>query len=146
MPTAARLISALGLAVLAYLVGELVRPLMPEGTNFGYFTPINVCLGLVVGWTVMGKRAGRGLTAGITNGLTGMLALMFWALFVYGSELMFSRAMDNRYGGPFEAIMAIFELGFDYAVTIAVPNVLITLAVGGVLTGLAAEFAAKRYR
>jgi len=42
--------------------------------------------------------------------------------------------------------MAIFELGFDYASMIFVQNIIVTLLIGGVLAGLAAEYAAKRFR
>ena len=146
MPTAARLVSALCLALTAFVVSGQIMPLMPEGTDFGYFTYVNMAVGLVCGWVIMGKRVGHGTVAGITNGLTGMLAMVFWCLFIFGAEEMFSRAMDRRYDGPFEAVIAIFELGFDYGVMIFRQNILITLGVGGVLAGLAAEFTSKRAR
>ena len=146
MPTAARLFSAVALAILAFIVSGQAMPLMPEGTDFGMFTYVNIAVGAVMGWVVVGKRAGRGLIPGITNGMTGMLTMMFWCLCIYGAYEMFSRAMDRRYDDPFESVMAIFELGFDYALMIFVQNIIVTLLIGGVLTGLAAEYAAKRFR
>ena len=146
MPTAARLFSAVALAILAFIVSGQVMPLMPEGTDFGMFTYVNMAVGAVMGWVVVGKRAGRGLIPGITNGMTGTLAMMFWCLCIYGAYEMFSRAMDRRYDDPFESVMAIFELGFDYASMIFVQNIIVTLLIGGVLAGLAAEYAAKRFR
>ena len=50
-----------------------------------------------------GQTRGRGWTAGINNGLTGVASLVFWALFVQGCYEMFRLAMRNRYDGPFEA-------------------------------------------
>ena len=41
----------------------------------------------------MGLRAGCGWTAGVNNGLTGVVALVFWAVFVQGSYKMFGQAM-----------------------------------------------------
>ncbi len=146
MPTGARLFSGVALAILAFIVSGQVMPLMPEGTDFGYFTLINMGVGLVVGWVVMGPRTGRGFAAGLTNGLTGMLSMVFCCLFIYGMIKMFDRAMDRRYDGPFEAVIAIFELAVKYATDILVPNVLITLLVGGICAGFAGEFAAKRFR
>ena len=61
MPTAARLMAALCLAVVGLVVSEMVKPLMPESTDFGYFVQVNIVLGLGVGWFVMGRRAGRGI-------------------------------------------------------------------------------------
>jgi cation transport ATPase len=146
MPDAARLVAALSLALLAFVVSGQVMPLMPEGTDFGYFTWVNVGLGVLCGWIVMGKRAGRGFVPSINNGLTGMAALVFWALFVQGVYEMVRLAMRNRYGGPFEAITAIFEIGAEYGMILLVPNIIGTLLVGGVVAGLATEQAWHRWR
>ena len=84
MPTAARLVAAMSLALLAFIVSGQIMPLMPDGTDFGYFTYINMALGVLTGWIIMGKRVGRGTTAAINNGITGAVALLFWGLFVQG--------------------------------------------------------------
>ena len=54
MPTANNLVAALCLAFLGAILAELVKPQMPEGYDFGYFTLVSAALGLVVGWKVMG--------------------------------------------------------------------------------------------
>ena len=146
MPNAARLVAALSLALIAFIVSGLVMPLMPEGLDFGYFTWVNVGLGVLCGWIVMGKRAGRGITPAINNGITGVLALLFWGLFVQGAYEMFRQAMRNRFDGPFEALGAIFTIGLDYGLTIMVPSIIWTLLVGGVLAGLATEYAWRQWR
>jgi len=146
MPDAARLVAALSLALIAFIVSGQIMPLMPEGTNFGWFTYVNMALGILCGWIVMGKRAGRGITPAINNGLTGVAALVFWGLFVQGVYEMVRLAMRNRYDGPFEALAAIFEIGLDYGTTILVPTVVLTLLAGAVLAGLATEFAWRNWR
>ncbi|MFW8636587.1 TrgA family protein [Cribrihabitans pelagius] len=146
MPNGARAIAALSLALLAFAVSFLVMPLMPEGTDFGYFVHVNVALGLLCGWVVMGKRAGRGLVPAINNGLTGMAVMVLWALFIQGAWEMFRLAMRHRYDGPFEALSQIFVIALDYFFVIAVPAVLVTLVIGGVMAGLAAENASRRWR
>jgi len=145
MPTGARLTAAISLALLAFVVSGQVMPLMPEGTEFGYFTHVNVVLGLLTGWIFMGRRVGHGLVPAINNGLTGAAVMVLWALFIQGAWEMFRLAMRNRFDGPFEALLAIFTLSVDYFFVIAVPTVLISLAVGGCLAGLLAENAHKRW-
>lgn len=145
MPTAAHLAAALCLALIAFVVSGQIRPLMPEGTDFGYFTEINIVLGLICGWLTMGKRAGKGITGAINNGLTGVGVMLFWGLFVQGSYEMFRLAMRNRYDGPFEAVLAIFQIGAEYAIQIMAPNVIWTLVIGGVLAGLITEFVWRRW-
>ncbi|MBV1895979.1 MAG: TrgA family protein [Rhodobacteraceae bacterium] len=146
MPNAARLVAAVCLAILAFIVSGQIMPLMPEGTDFGYFTYINIGLGLVVGWIVMGKRAGKGTTTAINNGVTGTVTLLFWGLFVQGSYKMFNKAMKHAYDGPFEALLAIFKIGAEFGMTILVPHVIATLVIGAIIAGLAAEYASKRWR
>ncbi|MHA6261757.1 TrgA family protein [Arenibacterium sp. CAU 1754] len=146
MPDAARLFAALGLAITAFIISGQIIPLMPEGLDFGYFTYVNMAIGAITGWIVMGKRAGRGVTAAINNGITGAVAMVFWGLFVQGCWEMFDLAMRNRYDGPFEAVMAIFQIAAGYGMTMFVPNIIITLAVGGVATGLATEYAWRNWR
>ncbi|MBB94682.1 MAG: tellurium resistance protein [Rhodobacteraceae bacterium] len=147
MPTAARLVAALSLALLAFVVSGQVIPLLPEGKGVGpWFTPVNMLVALVTGWIVLGSRAGRGTVPGINNGLTGMAAMMFWELFVHSTDEMVRLAMRNRYDGPFEAIIAIFYIGIDYAWMISTMNIGVTLLIGGVAAGLATEYASRNWR
>ncbi|WP_171228617.1 MULTISPECIES: TrgA family protein [unclassified Ruegeria] len=146
MPTASRLVAAVCLVVLAFLVSSMVIENGEEGKDYGYFTYVNMALGAICGWKIMGKRAGRGWTAGINNGLTGVASLVFWALFVQGCYRMFDLAMRNRYGGPFEAVMAIFSIGIDYGKQLIYPEILVALAIGAVVAGLATEQASRKWR
>lgn len=145
MPTAARLMAAVSVAVTAFFLSLMVMPLMPESTDFGYFIPVNICLGLGVGWIAMGRRAGRGTTAAINNGLTGMFLLMLWGIGVQAINEMVRQAMRNRYDGPFEALVAIFQIGAEYAVIIATVPMGIALLVGTLVCGLLTEFADNRW-
>ena len=146
MPTAAKLMAAVCLAVLAYVVGQMVKPLMPESTDFGYFDYVNVALGLLVGWFVMGRRAGKGTTAAINNGLTGTFVLMLWGVGVQAANEMVRLAMRNRYDGAFEAITATFQIAAEYALMIATVPIGVTLLVGAVVSGLLTESASNRWR
>jgi hypothetical protein len=145
MPTAARLIAALCLALLALVTSLQVVPLMPEGQDFGYFFHINIVLGLLTGWIYMGRRVGYGLVPAINNGLTGTAVMVLWALFIQGCWEMFDRAMRNHYGGPFEALLAILTLSIEFFFVIAVPSVLLPLVIGGCLAGILAEATYRRW-
>lgn len=146
MPTAARLMGAICLAVAGYLISFLVMPLMPESTDFGYFVYVNLVLGLGVGWFVMGSRAGRGTTNAINNGLTGMFVLFLWGVGVQAINEMMRLAMRNRYDGPFEAIVAIFQIGAEYGLLLITPTIGIAFVVGSLVSGLLTEFASNRWR
>ena len=145
MPTGARLMAAISLAVLAFILSGMVVPLMPESTDFGYFLPLNMVLGLLVGWRVMGRRAGRDITAAINNGLAGVFVLMLWAIFLQAANEMVRLALRNRYDDPFEAIVAVFQIGAEFGVMIATLPIGVALVVGAVIAGLLTEFAYNRW-
>ncbi|RLK10389.1 TrgA family protein [Ruegeria conchae] len=146
MPTASRLVAALCLLVIAFLVSSMIINNGEEGKSYGWFTYVNMLLAVTCGWVIMGKRAGRGWTAAVNNGLTGVAALVFWGLFVQGTYEMFSQAMRHRYGGPFEALLEIFKIGVAYGEQLLPSEILITLGIGAVVTGILTEIAYRRWR
>ncbi len=146
MPDAARLIAALTIGMIAFIVSYQIMPLMPESTDFGSFVYVNAILGIVVGWSVMGKRAGRGLTSAINNGLGGAMVLVIWGLFIHSCYQMFDRALDNWYNGVFTALAAIFQFMAEYALILLDPLVLFSLAAGGIVSGLLTEYAWRTWR
>ncbi len=145
MPTAARLIAALSLAVLAFVLSGMMIALMPDDTRFGNFTFINIGLALVVGWKFIGATAGRGTVSAITDGLTGAILLVLLGLTVQGAAEMFQMANQHLYDDPFEALAAIFVIALEYFFIIFVPNILIALAIGGTSVGLMTELASRRW-
>lgn len=146
MPTAAKTLAALCLAVLGYIVSEMIKTEMPESTGFGRFSMINAALGFLVGWLVVGKRAGRGMVDGVANGLTGVVVLVFWGLFLQAAYEMFSRSMQRRFDGPVEAFAAVFEIGIEYAAVLGTPAILVALFIGALVTGYVTEYAARHWR
>ena len=146
MPTAARLVASILLAILGWLLSDVVRPLMPEGTAFGWFNYVNSFIGLCVGWTVIGSRVGRGFVSAINNGVTGTAVLVLWCLFVHSCYEMFRLAMRNRYDGPMEALTSIFLIGSEFGIMIATPTFFTLAVVGALVTGIAADAAGKRWK
>jgi hypothetical protein len=146
MPTAAKAIAALCLAVLGYFASELVKTLLPEITNFGNFSLVNAVLGALVGWIVVGSRAGRGTKDAIANGLTGVAALLFWALFLHASYEMFQLSLKRRFDGPVEAFAAIFEITIEYGTILINPMMVTVLVLGAFITGYLSETAARTWR
>lgn len=146
MPTAARLMAGICLMALAYVLSSIVVPLMPESTDFGMFFPLNSLLGFAAGWFVMGRRAGRGITAAINNGLTGVFVLLLWGVIIQAINEMVRLAMRNRYDNAFEAAVAAFQIGAEFAYLIAVVPMGIAAVIGAVISGLATEYADRTWK
>ena len=146
MPDAAKLVASLFIGGIAYVASLLIMPLMPDSTDFGSFVYVNTVIGLICGWMVMGKRAGRGITAAINNGLGGSLVLVIWGLFIHSCYQMFDRAMDNWYNGAFTALAAIFQFMAEFALILIDPAVIFWLVGSGIIAGLATEYAWRTWR
>lgn len=146
MPTAARLIAALVLAATAWVVSQTIKPYLPEGTMFGWFDYVNVVLGVLCGWIVIGGRSGRGMSAAVGNGLTGVFMLVLWAIFVQACNEMLGLALRRHYRGPLEALLDIFNIGVDHAALLLNADVAIPLLIGGIMAGVLSEIGGRMWR
>ena len=145
MPSAGRLAAGVTLALVAWYASMVFKPLMPPHTAWGYFTPLNIGLGFVCGWFVTGTRLGRGYNECLSAGLTGVGALVFWALFLQSFNEMLKLALRKRYDGPVEGIVAIFEIAVDFGANLLNAYLIGVLVVGGLITGIVGEWVARRW-
>jgi hypothetical protein len=146
MPTAARLFALLGFAGVAFFATEIYKPLLPEGTQMGKFTPMNMVIGAIAGWGVMGRLAGAGWVAAVGSGLRTSAVMLFYVLFLWSALEMLGRSIAKRYDGPVEALQAMLALGLEYVqLGLTDPQVPIALFVGGMLAGLLSEWAARQW-
>lgn len=146
MFTAARLIAALCLAFLAWMGSDYVMLLMPEREHFGIFPHINTVIGFLCGWVIVGPRAGRGVAAGISHGVTGVVAALLWVLLVHATAEMIDLAMKHRYDGALDAFAAIFEIAVEYAAMLLDTGFIMLMAIGAVVIGLLPEIASRHWR
>ena len=144
MPTAGRLFAAIAFAVLGAYLALIVSPLFQEGKQPSYWWPLCVATGVWSGCVVVGKRAGRGWSAAIGNGLTGVFALLFWVLFIISSADMIAKSLRRLYDGPVEAVVNVFQIIMDYVLEFGSVELAIQLLIGGAIGGLFAEFFARR--
>lgn len=145
MPTAGRLTSALALAILGGYIAYLTVPLFDEGSVPSFWFPLSIGAGIWAGWVVMGKRAGRGYSAAVGNGFTGVAAMVFWILFLLCGFEMLRKSMRRSYDGPIEAVIDVFALMSDYALQFFTADVIVALVVGAIAAAFFSEFYAKRF-
>jgi hypothetical protein len=148
MPTAARLLAALALAATAWIASDLYKAVLPEGTQVGKLSPVNAVFGLLTGWIVLGRLTdGSSYLRAVGHGIRGGVTVLFWALLFWSLWRMLLLSMQKRYSGPAEAIDAFFDLIARYAMLLTRdPAPAAALLAGGILSGLLAEWAARRYR
>jgi hypothetical protein len=145
MPTAPKLIAALLFGALAFFVSDLIKPLLPEGTQFGLFSLVNPLVGALMGWRISGARAGYSMQASLGYGLTTVAATVFWCLFIWAGYLMVVASTRLRYDGPMEALQDMGSMMIEFAQTMATGPVLGSLVVGALFFGWLTEQVARRY-
>jgi len=145
MPTMGKLAAAVGLGLVGWVASDLYRPLMPADTTFGWFNYVNAGVGMLCGWRVTGRRLGYGYAQGFSAGLTGVAALVFWAVFLHSLNEMLKRALEERYDGAVEGLISMFELAADYLLKMLDGTLIGALVTGGVLVGVISEWVARRW-
>ena len=146
MPTAAKLFAMFGFAAMAFFATEIYKPLLPEGTQMGMFTPINMAVAGLAGWLVMGRLAGRGYVTAASSGVRTAAVALFYVLFIWSGVEMLEHSVSMRYDGPVEALQAMIALAVDYArLGLSDPQVPIVLLSGGILAAFLAEWASRRW-
>lgn len=146
MPTAARIFGAICFAAIAFLAAEAVKPLMPEGTRFGFFSEIMAAIGAACGWFVMGALVGRGYSVAVSTGFRTSATLVFFGLLLFSGREMILRSLDRRYHGPMQALQGMVGLAADYGKLLLNGQDLVILIGGGALAGLLVEWVGRRWR
>ena len=144
MPTGAKLIAGLAFAALAFFITDLIKPLLPEGSRLTWFSPLNAFVGFLMGWTIMGKGAGKTYRQAFGYGLTTLFATAFWCLLVWSGYEMLQRSLRLYYDGPVEALQEMAQLFVDYAKLAAVNEVLWPAIIGALFVAWLTEFFARR--
>lgn len=146
MPTAARLAAAAVFGLVAFFAAEIYKTGLPPETQWGRFSPLAAVIGLLCGWRVMGRLAGRGNLAAMGYGLRTSVTIVFYTLLLFSIYEMMLQALRNRYDGVVNALMGILELMIQYGTALLRPEPLIVLVVGGIAGGLLTEWAARNWR
>lgn len=146
MPTAAKLVAALGFAFLAWVVCIVIEGVLPEDQRIGRLYPVSIALAALAGWFISGAaRRARYVEAASTGMRTAMTAALA-ALLAFAVATMIQISLRGGYRGPMEAVLDIVNQFVDYGVQIAHISVLAAILLGGALAGMLTEWAGRRWR
>lgn len=146
MPTAAKLIAALALAITAasaayVFIGE--HPDIPMGAKF---IATNAVVGFFAGWYSLGRNHGRGNFAGMMFGLRSLVFLLIGSGMVFAFYHVARNLQQFKSKDVTAMPLAWIEKSFDYVVLASSVNVLLTLVIGGLISGLVTYQASIRWR
>ncbi len=108
MPTAAKLVASIMLAISGFIVVIVVVNVYPDAARRSVgLTSAAVFMGLFVGWRGLGKRISEDEGSGITSGLKAGIAMFVWVIFLYALADMIAGIQDNAYYQPMTALLVI---------------------------------------
>jgi hypothetical protein len=145
MPTGAKLMAALAFAVVGLVIASYYVPLMPEAAAVGPFREFSAAIGAIVGWRVMGPSVGKGYLEAAASGMKTVVVLVFFALLALGIYEMLQESVKMRYDGPMDAIVDVFARMAERAPPLITFNVLVAMVLGGIIGGMLAENASRRW-
>ncbi|MDF1854188.1 TrgA family protein [Pseudooceanicola sp.] len=151
MLTMPKLIAAVIVAFIGWVVSGLVKVeilAVHDSYNFGWLVPLSILLGFLCGWQVLGRRATGtlGVVTAASIGLTAVAAMVFWVLLLMTSNEMLRLAIGRRFDGLGDALSAMVPVARDYGQYLVTKTIIWTLAIGGMIAGVVADWAARRWR
>jgi hypothetical protein len=146
MPTAAKLAAMLAFAAIGFLAAEAYKPGFETPPAWGLFSPIVALIGAGCGWFVMGGLVGRGYMRSAGSGVRTSATMVFWAILGFSTYQMIIQSTRMMYGGVFEAIEGTFDLMLRNGGILLRVEPIAVLMLGGMLGGMLAEWANRRWR
>lgn len=146
MPTAAKLVAAICFALLALITCLVLETTLPEDTRIGYLYEVSIAMGAICGWFVSGAAKRTGYAEAAATGLRTAVTAVLASLGVLSVSTMLAISMKGRYRGPTEAVLDIFQKFIEFGMLLFPLMVLGTLFFGGMIAGMATEYAGRRWR
>ncbi len=108
MPTAAKLVASILLAISGIIVVIVVVNVYPDAARRSVgLTSAAVFVGLITGWRGLGKRISEDEGSGMATGLKAGITIFIWVIFLYALENMIAGIKDNLYYQPMTALLVI---------------------------------------
>ncbi|MXQ07350.1 TrgA family protein [Alphaproteobacteria bacterium GH1-50] len=147
MPTGGKLVAAIVFGALAYFISDLIKPLLVDthGTELDWFSRWNGLIGVLMGWQIIGKTAGKSYRTAFGMGLTTLAATVFWCLVLWSAWEMIQKSMRRSYGGAVEAVQDMTQIFVEYAVFAARQEIIIAAVIGALFCAWVTEFFGKRW-
>ncbi|MFN3722084.1 MAG: TrgA family protein [Paracoccaceae bacterium] len=147
MPTAAKLVAGLVFGFVAFVAAHLYALSLPDGATSGVLRQVSAVVGVLCGWFVMGpfaKRA-RGQIDAMGAGVRTSLTMLIVVVLTFAIVEMLDRAIKGRFKTPMDAVLSIFEQGLRLIGSVAQPDILAVLLLGGLVGGSVSRWAGRRW-
>lgn len=146
MPTAAKLMAAVCYAVVGFVMANYYAMNMPDASSAGPIREGAAVVGALVGWSVMGSTVGKGYVEAAGAGVKTAVILAVVALFLLALREMLANSVKMRYDTALDAILDVFQTMATRSQAVLSLGVFGTILLGGIISGLLTENAARRWK
>lgn len=141
MLTSAKLIGGIFLAFTAGYISFIYLGNTPSVNVGPKYLFVNAIIGFIVGWRSIGSDPGFGGMDSIMAGFRGIILFIFLSAVIFGIWVVivklqgfFIKSFENVFTSWIDASMIYLKIIWD-------PNVLLVLAIGGAVSGIASGLA-----
>lgn len=146
MPTASKLMAAVCFAVVGFIMANYYAMNMPDATAAGPIREGAAAVGALVGWWVLGPTVGKGYVEAAGAGVKTAVILAVTALFLLAMREMLINSVKMRYDTALDAILDVFQTMATRSYGLVSLGVFGTILLGGIVSGLLTENAARRWK
>ena len=146
MPTAAKLIAALALALTAaagayVFIGQNTD--IPIGARF---IATNMVVGFFAGWYSLGRRPGHSNFSGALSGVRSLVFLLIGSGMVFAFYFVSQNLQQFKSKDIMSMPLAWIEKSFEYVVMSLNQDILLVIVIGRLISGVATYQASIRWR
>jgi len=141
MPTAAKLVAALFLASTAAITTYVYDDITPTFRAQSAFYAANAIFGLIIGWRVLGRDPGLGGPKSIFTGLRATITLVVCTIVAYAIWYVIDRLRYFYIKEIWGVLDSFVDAVINYSEIFLNPTLIITLAICGAISGIAAGLA-----
>ncbi len=146
MPTAARLVALICLALLGWTMATIVAPIVKDADDgnvwFGGFS----LAGAIAGWMFLGKKVGNPAYKAAFNGINAVIYGFFIIVFMATLGAIWDAMGYHAYRTIEDLLVGLTSNALAYLSYIRHPDVILYGVVGGALSGIISEMAHRRWR
>jgi hypothetical protein len=146
MPTSAKLVAALALALTAAVAAFVFLKThqdIPLGLKF---VGTNAVVGFFAGWYSLGKNPGNGNLDGAMSGIRSLAFLLMGSGMVFAFHFISRNLQLFKSKDLTSMPLSWIEKSFENVVMALTTEVAITLVIGGIMSGIASYQASTRWR
>ncbi|MHA1127719.1 MAG: TrgA family protein [Alphaproteobacteria bacterium] len=146
MPTAAKLVAGIAMAIFGVIVIMVAVSVYPDLDRraSGMMTTAAI-VGLIVGWRGLGRIIETDEGAGYISGLRSGLSAFLWVIGLFALDGMLAGILDHDYYQPMAAVMQIPIRMIIYGKMAMDPKILGTMLVLSVVAGKMAKNASRKW-